>query len=256
MVSEINPCANEAAMLEESPFDRRTILKAAVSTSVAVVCSPFTATRVIGQPAWSKGDPFALGVAAGAPAPDGFVLWTRLAPDPLAADPAAPGGMRGGPVDVIYEIATDADMRNVVRQGVATAEPDFAYSVHLEVGGLQSARPYWYRFRNGDAVSRIGRAITTPEPRRGIDGLHFGFVSCSNYETGYFSAYRHLADENPDLVLFLGDYISTRICTDAVVPCGNTATVWRQQPCPPIATATPNTVSIPICSDFMLKCRR
>jgi alkaline phosphatase D len=199
--------SNVSAMPEKSKFNRRTILKAAVSTAAATLCSPFIATRVIGQPAWSKGDPFALGVAAGDPAPDGFVLWTRLAPEPLSADPEAPGGMRGGPLDVVYEIAADAEMQNIVRQGVATAEPAFGYSVHLEVDGLQPARPYWYRFRSGDAVSRVGRAITTPEPGRTIDALRFGFVSCSNYETGYFSAYRHLADENPDLVLFLGDYI-------------------------------------------------
>ncbi|PQA90789.1 alkaline phosphatase D family protein, partial [Pseudomonas fluorescens] len=34
-----------------------------------------------------------------------------------------------------------------------------------------------------------------------------GFVSCSHWERGYFSAYRHLAAEQPDLVFFLGDYI-------------------------------------------------
>ena len=32
-------------------------------------------------------------------------------------------------------------------------------------------------------------------------------MSCSNYEHGYFSGYRHLTDENPEFVLFLGDYI-------------------------------------------------
>jgi alkaline phosphatase D len=32
-------------------------------------------------------------------------------------------------------------------------------------------------------------------------------ASCSNYELGYFSAYRYLAEEHPDLVVFLGDYI-------------------------------------------------
>ena len=36
-------------------------------------------------------------------------------------------------------------------------------------------------------------------------------MSCSNYEHGYFSAYRHLTDENPDVVLFLGDYIYENI---------------------------------------------
>ena len=32
-------------------------------------------------------------------------------------------------------------------------------------------------------------------------------MSCSRYESGYFTAYRHLALERPDLVLHLGDYI-------------------------------------------------
>jgi phosphodiesterase/alkaline phosphatase D-like protein len=35
-----------------------------------------------------------------------------------------------------------------------------------------------------------------------------GVVSCSNWQAGYFSAYRHLADRDDlDLVLHLGDYI-------------------------------------------------
>jgi alkaline phosphatase D len=68
-------------------------------------------------------------------------------------------------------------MRNIVRQGTAIAEADLAYSVHLEISGLQSARPYWYRFRSGDAVSRVGRAATSPQPGSPVDKLRFGFVS-------------------------------------------------------------------------------
>ena len=115
--------------------------------------------------------------------------------------------MRGGDVTVTFEIATDSAMRDVVRRGEATAEQAFAYSVHLDVAGLQPGRPYWYRFTSGDAASRIGRAVTLPAAGAPLDRLRFGFVSCSNYEHGYFSGYRHLADENPDVVLFLGDYI-------------------------------------------------
>ena len=184
---------------------RRTFLKLAAS-GAAAICSPLVVSRAFGQASWS-GDPFKLGVAAGSPTPDGFVLWTRLAPDPLSADPSMPGGISGGSVEVAFEIAADEQMRDVVRKGTATADKDLAHSVHLEVGGLQSARPYWYRFRSGDAVSRIGRAMTAPELGGWAGELRFGFVSCSNYETGYFSAYRHLADQHPDLVLFLGDYI-------------------------------------------------
>ena len=98
-----------------------------------------------------------------------------------------------------------------MRRGEATAEQAFAYSVHLDVRGLAPGRPYWYRFISGDAASRIGRAATLPAPESAPEQLRFGFVSCSNYEHGYFSAYRHLADENPEFVLYLGDYIYERI---------------------------------------------
>jgi hypothetical protein len=122
--------------------------------------------------------------------------------------------MSGGSVEVAYEIATDPEMRDIVRQGMAIAESNFAFSVHLEVHGLQSARPYWYRFRRGAAASRIGRAVTAPQPGSRVESLRFGFVSCSNYEAGYFSAYRHFADQHPDLVLFLGDYIYEDVYRD------------------------------------------
>ena len=156
---------------------------------------------------WHAGDPFSLGVASGAPRPDGFVLWTRLAPEPLCSDPGAPGGLRGGDLPVTYEIATDEAMSRLVRHGEAVAEQAFAYSVHLDVSGLDPGRPYWYRFKSGDATSLVGRAATLPAPGSPLEKLRFAYVSCANYEHGYFSAYRHLTDENPDFVLFLGDYI-------------------------------------------------
>jgi alkaline phosphatase D len=118
-----------------------------------------------------------------------------------------PGGMSGPDFPVAYEIAKDPAFKEVVSKGEAQAEANYAYSVHLEVKGLEPDRPYWYRFSSGDAQSRAGRAVTAPQPGARLDRLRFGFVSCSNYEHGYFSAYRHLADEHPDLVAFLGDYI-------------------------------------------------
>ncbi len=39
--------------------------------------------------------PFTLGIASGDPTPDGVVLWTRLAPDPLRG-----GGMPTAPMEV------------------------------------------------------------------------------------------------------------------------------------------------------------
>jgi alkaline phosphatase D len=163
--------------------------------------------RIAAAQSYRAGNPFSLGVASGSPRTDGFVLWTRLAPEPLSANPETPGGMSGADVTLRYEIATDPGMTKIVRRGAATAEAAFAYSVHLDVTGLQPGRPYWYRFLSGDAVSANGRAITLPVAESALAKLRFGFVSCSNYEHGYFSAYRHLTGENPEFVLFLGDYI-------------------------------------------------
>jgi alkaline phosphatase D len=182
------------------------LVTGAASAGVALIATPAVLRQAAAQN-WAKGDPFSLGVASGAPRPDGFVLWTRLAPEPLSSDPDVPAGMTGGDVTIGYEIAADDTMANVVRRGDAVAEAAFAYSVHLDVTGLEPGRPYWYRFRSGDATSRVGRAGTLPAPGSSLDKLRFGFVSCSNYEHGYFSAYRHLADEHPEFVMFLGDYI-------------------------------------------------
>jgi alkaline phosphatase D len=186
---------------------RRGFLRGAAGFA-ATAATPVTIGRAgAGTAQWAKGDPFSLGVAAGDPTPDGFVIWTRLAPEPLSPDPASPGGMSGPDMPVAYEIAKDPVFKDVVRKGEAQAEAHYAYSVHVEVRGLEPGRPYWYRFASGAAQSRTGRATTAPQPGTPLSRLRFGFVSCSNYEQGYFSAYRHLADEQPDLAVFLGDYI-------------------------------------------------
>ena len=83
---------------------RRRLLRGAAGASLALVTAP-APLRYAAAQSWGS-DPFSLGVASGAPRDDGFVLWTRLAPDPLSVDPATPGGMRGSDTRVSYEIAS------------------------------------------------------------------------------------------------------------------------------------------------------
>src|SRR2546430_1703983 len=147
-------------------------------------------------------DPFTLGVASGDPSPDGAVLWTRLAPDPLHG-----GGMPAQPVDVAWQIARDDAMKDVARSGTAKALPDLAHSVHVEVTGLESDRPYWYRFRAAGAESPVGRTRTTPALGAAPQTFRFAFASCQNYTQGYYTAHANLAREDLDAVVFLGDYI-------------------------------------------------
>jgi alkaline phosphatase D len=148
-------------------------------------------------------DPFSLGVASGYPSPSGFVLWTRLAPEPAA--PA--GGMDPLPVEVHWEVAADESMRSVVASGVLEAHPDWAHAVRVEVRGLEPERWYWYRFRSGDAASPVGRTRTAPLPQALPERLRLAFGSCQHYEQGWYGAYRHIVADAPDLIAFLGDYI-------------------------------------------------
>jgi alkaline phosphatase D len=146
---------------------------------------------------------FTLGVASGDPAPDGVVLWTRLAPKPLQAD----GGMPPQPVSVTWRLAEDEALTRGVRTGVAAAVPELNHSVHVEVDGLAPDRPYWYCFKAGDQVSPVARTRTLPAAGSSPKRLRLGLASCQHFEQGWFTAYRHLLKDDVDLVLHVGDYI-------------------------------------------------
>jgi alkaline phosphatase D len=146
--------------------------------------------------------PFTLGVASGDPHTTGVVLWTRLAPSPVEG-----GGMPPTGVVVDWEVARDEAMSQVVRRGSAPARPEHAHSVHVDVKGLAPDHWYFYRFRAGGWISPVGRTRTMPPPSRPQGELALAFASCQSYPSGFYTAYRHMAEEDLDLVLHLGDYI-------------------------------------------------
>ncbi|MEV1293606.1 alkaline phosphatase D family protein [Pseudonocardia sp. NPDC049635] len=150
-------------------------------------------------------DPFTLGLASGDPAPDGVVLWTRLAPRPGAEDGL--GGMAGRPAVVDWEIAEDERFTRVVGRGSETAVPELAYSVHAEPTGLRAGREYFYRFRSDGHLSPVARTRTAPTAGAAVPALTVAAASCAKFGAGHFTAYRALAADEPDLVLHLGDYI-------------------------------------------------
>lgn len=170
-----------------------------------ILAAPAVLTLARTLPAWAAGaDPFSLGVASGDPAPDGFVIWTRIAPEPMAVDGL---GGASGVVPVRWEVAEDEAMSRIAASGEVEADARLAHTVHVEVAGLKPNRPYWYRFSAAGAQSRTGRARTTPAPDQPLDSLRLTVASCAHYELGHFTAYRHMAAEDADLTLFLGDYI-------------------------------------------------
>jgi alkaline phosphatase D len=189
------------ALRHEGGLSRRLFLAYAASLSAVPLLGRKSSAKAA-KPSFAS-DPFQLGIASGDPTPSGAVLWTRLAPEPLRRF----GGMSPHKVKVAWEIATDDAMRRVVRRGIATAAPELAHSVHVEAENLEANRWYWYRFRAGDAESPIGRLRTMPADDSSPSELRMAFASCQNYQTGYFTPYEHMAKEELDLVVHLGDYI-------------------------------------------------
>ncbi|MFD9611283.1 alkaline phosphatase D family protein [Streptomyces sp. NPDC059083] len=180
---------------------RRSVVKAAAATAAVApvllgAASPALADT--GAPA------FLHGVASGDPLPDGVLLWTRVTPTPEAV----PGSGLGPDVQVGWELAEDRSFARVVASGTTTASAASDHTVKADVRGLRPATAYWFRFTSGTAVSPAARTRTAPAADAAAPGVRFGVVSCANWESGYFSAYRHLAARGDlDAVLHLGDYV-------------------------------------------------
>jgi alkaline phosphatase D len=194
----------EELLLRGAPPDlpralrRRIVLRMASALAVSALTAPFAACSTRTHPRFSS-DPFTLGVASGCPRSDSVVIWTRLVAGNEAPLPDN--------IELRWEIARDEQFRDIATRGSVPATAALAHSARVEVEGLRQASTYWYRFMAGDAVSATGRTRTAPAPGSAADRLRFAFASCQQYEQGYYAAYRHMAREDLDLVIFVGDYI-------------------------------------------------
>jgi alkaline phosphatase D len=170
---------------------RRTLL-GLLGTGAAVAASPAGAR--------SRGPvTFLHGVASGDPDARSAVFWTRVTPADAAADD----------IDVILEVARDADFQDVVRRTTglrAQAARDFTVKHDLDGQGLEPGQTYFYRFLTGDAVSPTGRTRTLPAGP--TPDVVLAVVSCQLHPGGLFNAYDALSKlERVDAVVHLGDYI-------------------------------------------------
>ncbi|MER7959361.1 alkaline phosphatase D family protein [Streptomyces sp. NPDC096030] len=181
-----------------STLTRRTLVKVTVATAAVQALAAPAAAALAG-----RNTVFLHGIASGDPLPDGVLLWTRITPAP----DALPGSGRGPAAEVRWEIAEDKAFTRYVAGGALTATAATDHTVKVDVRGLHPATTYFYRFACGDMYSPTGRTRTAPAASASSP-VRFGVVSCANWESGYFAAYRHLALRSDlDAVLHLGDYI-------------------------------------------------
>lgn len=108
--------------------------------------------------------PFTLGVASGDLMPDGVVLWTRLAPEPLALHGRR--GMSEEPVNVLWQVAADERFDDVVRAGRAGAERRPGRPGHVLQRCQRPSRAVLQPRPRLDALRRDTEPVADDVPRR------------------------------------------------------------------------------------------
>ena len=159
--------------------------------------------------------------------------------------------MANADVVVDWQVSTTDTFSTLVAFGSVTAQYAAAHSVHVVAGGLNPDSDYYYRFRAQGQLSPVGRTRTTPAVGTIGRDLVMAFTSCSHYEEGYFTGYRRMAEENPGVILHLGDYIyeygphdrHARACTSATRSCRSRTTAVGTRSTRPTRISRPRTRS-------------
>lgn len=168
------------------------------TTATPATSSTTTSTTTTLAPVELPGDPFTLGVASGDPDASSVVLWTRLAPVPLEG-----GGMPADDVPVLWEASATDDFAAVAASGTEIATAHDGHCVHA-IATLAPGK-WFYRFRVGQYTSAVG--VTQIAPSDSVAQVRFATGSCQHYEAGHYAAHRDIAEQAPDFMVWLGDYI-------------------------------------------------
>jgi alkaline phosphatase D len=167
---------------------------AASATSAPPSTAATTTSTTLGE--HLPADPFGLGVASGDPLPTSVILWTRLTV-----------ATKDQPVPMAWEVASDEGFTKIVSSGIVNAEAASAFAVHVDATKLPSDSWFFYRFKAGGYISPVGRTRTMPAEGAAVKSFTFAAASCQHFESGFYAAHRDIAEQKPDAVLFLGDYI-------------------------------------------------
>ncbi|WP_281557403.1 alkaline phosphatase D family protein [Thalassomonas sp. RHCl1] len=145
-----------------------------------------------------QGQVFDLSVASGDPSETGVILWTHINPASYVQGQS-----------LFVQVASDDAFNQVVFSAEVLAENISAerdYTINMDIEGhLSAGNRYYYRFVYGDVISRTGRCFTLANGE--LDNIKMAVVTCQDYTTGFYNAYNHIANEDIQFVIHLGDFI-------------------------------------------------
>ncbi len=133
---------------------------------------------------------FNYSVASGDADTNSVIIWTKLDAYSKA--------------EVIYEISEDSLFNKIIKSGKVITDSSRDWTIKVLIDGLEPGKTYFYRFKYKDKYSPIGKTKTLP---RETNHFRIALLSCQHFSENYFWAYKYLADDNVDIILFLGDFI-------------------------------------------------
>ncbi len=136
---------------------------------------------------------FNQGVASFDPTNSQVIIWSRY----TTTNPS---------VKIVWQLAKDADFKNLVRQGEVTTDTSRDYTLAVEIKDLEENLKLFYRFVNIEdkSTSPIGETLTFGNK---TSEVKLAVASCANYAAGYFNVYEAMKDSDADVIVHLGDYI-------------------------------------------------
>lgn len=191
---------------------RRTFLAGlSVIGGAAVFPAAAHATPVLRQapdvgPGLIRNPDFGNGVMAGVPRTDGATLWTRVGG---AGGTGSLAGSLGGTAtggELALIVSTREDLSAPIVAERVQVREDADGTVHFDATGLAPGETYYYQFRGDGGESPVGR-FRTLRPADSNEPVRIGWFTCQGFEEGYYAAHRHLAEEDLDFVVCLGDYV-------------------------------------------------
>ena len=103
------------------------------------------------------------------------------------------------------QIIKVTDFAEIAASGTEMATAEYGHSVHAIVT-LEPGQ-WFYRFVVGSYVSPVGITQAAPAIDVPVASVRFAAASCQDYSDGYYAAHRDIAEQAPDFVVWLGDYI-------------------------------------------------
>jgi alkaline phosphatase D len=139
--------------------------------------------------------PFIYGVASGDPTTNAVIIWSAVEEaNPTASD------------TLLWQLSTDSVFGTGALSGQIITDSSKAFTAKTDVTGLQPGTRYYYRFQSGNRYSALG--ITYTAPTSAGDSVSMALVSCSSLFSGYFNAYRRMAEKKElRAIIHVGDYI-------------------------------------------------